>query len=196
MGTGSLWSDWTQNEPVPFWVDFDPKLTRPQVGQKKGLTKAVYCCRLKARFIVIDQKGYGALRVQSSVIIDKKGGIIMEQLKLCASDYKFMCIVWENSPIPSGDLVKKCFEGLGWKKSTTYTMVKKMAEKGYLKNEGSIVTALISKGEVQAFESEYVVNNTFEGSLPAFIAAFIGNKKLTEKEAEEIRRLIDESPEG
>lgn len=115
----------------------------------------------------------------------------MEQLKLCASDYKFMCIVWENEPIPSGDLVKKCLEVLGWKKSTTYTMLKKLAEKGYLQNENSIVRALIPKEDVQAFESEYVVNHTFEGSLPAFIAAFMSHKKLTEKEAEEIRRLID-----
>ncbi len=115
----------------------------------------------------------------------------MEQLKLCASDYKFMCIVWDNEPVHSGELVKKCLEVLGWKKSTTYTMVKKMSEKGYLTNEKSIVTSLISKAAVQAFESEYVINNTFEGSLPAFITSFISTKGLTEKEAEEIRTLID-----
>ncbi len=120
----------------------------------------------------------------------------MEQLKLCASDYKFMCIVWDNEPIQSGELAKKCLEVLGWKKSTTYTMVKKMSEKGYLKNEDSIVNSLISKTDVQAFESEYVINNTFEGSLPAFITSFISNKKLTEKEVEEIRKLIDSKLEG
>ena len=80
---------------------------------------------------------------------------------------------------------------VGWKKSTTYTMVKKLSEKGYLRNENSVVKSLIPKEDVQAFESEYVVNNTFEGSLPAFIAAFMSNKKLTEKEAEEIKQLIE-----
>lgn len=115
----------------------------------------------------------------------------MEQLKLCTSDYKFMCIVWENEPIQSGELVKKCLEVLGWKKSTTYTMVKKLSEKGYLQNENSIVRSLIPKQDVQAFESEYVVKHTFEGSLPAFIASFMNNRKITESEAEEIKRLID-----
>lgn len=120
----------------------------------------------------------------------------MEQLKLCTSDYKFMCIVWECEPIQSGELVKKCLEVLGWKKSTTYTMIKKLSEKGYLQNENSIVKSLIPKQDVQAFESEYVVNNTFGGSLPAFIASFMNNKKITESEAEEIKRLIDSKLEG
>lgn len=120
----------------------------------------------------------------------------MEQLKLCNSDYKFMCVVWDNEPIQSGELAKKCLEVLGWKKSTTYTMIKKLSEKSYLQNENSIVTSLISKKEVQAFESEYVVNHTFKGSLPAFITSFMHNRKLTEKEAEEIKRLIDSKLEG
>lgn len=120
----------------------------------------------------------------------------MEQLKLCTSDYKFMCIVWEHEPIQSGELVKKCLEVLGWKKSTTYTMVKKLSEKGYLQNENSVVTSLIPKQDVQAFESEYIVNNTFGGSLPAFIASFMNNKKITEHEAAEIKRLIDSKLEG
>lgn len=119
----------------------------------------------------------------------------MEHLKLCASDYRFMTIVWENEPIQSGNLVKICLEELGWKKSTTYTMVKKLSEKGYLRNENSVVKSLVPKVEVQAFESEYVVKNTFEGSLPAFIAAFMSNKKLTEEEAEEIKRLIESKAE-
>lgn len=120
----------------------------------------------------------------------------MEQLKLCTSDYRFMSIVWENEPISSGELVKKCLDILGWKKSTTYTMLKKLLEKGFVKNEDSTVTALIPKGEVQKFESEYVVNHTFEGSLPAFIASFISGRGLTREEAEEIKRLIDSKLEG
>ncbi len=119
----------------------------------------------------------------------------MEQLKLCTSDYRFMSIVWENEPIQSGQLVKICLEVLGWKKSTTYTMLKKLSEKGCLQNENSIVTSLVAKKDVQSFESEYVVNNTFEGSLPAFIAAFVSNKKLSEAEAEQIRHLIDNNLE-
>ncbi len=119
----------------------------------------------------------------------------MEHLKLCASDYRFMTIVWENEPIQSGNLVKICFEELGWKKSTTYTMIKKLSEKGYLCNENSIVKSLIPKEKVQAFESEYVVRHTFEGSLPAFIAAFMSNKKLSESETEEIKRLIESNTE-
>ncbi len=113
-------------------------------------------------------------------------------MRLCSSDYKFMCIVWDSEPIGSGELVKKCSEILGWKKSTTYTMVKKMSEKGYLKNESSIVSSLIKKEFVQAFESEYVVNNTFDGSLPAFIASFMSGKKLSKKDADELKQLICE----
>lgn len=118
----------------------------------------------------------------------------MEQ-RLCASDYRFLCLVWENEPLKSGDLVKIAFERLGWKKSTTYTMVKKLSEKGFLKNEDSVVTALIKKERVQASESEYVINNTFEGSLPAFVAAFVKGKKLSKEEAENIRRLVLENTE-
>ena len=115
----------------------------------------------------------------------------MEQGKLCLSDYKFMCVLWDNEPIRSGNLAKICLDVLGWKKSTTYTMLKKLSEKGYLKNENSIVTSVIPKQDVQKYESEYVVNNAFEGSLPAFVAAFVSNKKLSESDAEQIRQLIE-----
>lgn len=120
----------------------------------------------------------------------------MKQVKLCLSDYKFMCIVWDNEPVQSGELVKICLEVLGWKKSTTYTMIKKLGEKGYLKNENSIVSSLVPKKSVQAFESEYVVNNTFGGSLPAFIASFMSCRGLSDSDAEEIRRLIDQKNAG
>ncbi len=116
-------------------------------------------------------------------------------MKLCSSDYRFMCVVWDNEPIHSGELVKKCDELLGWKKSTTYTMVKKMSGKGYLKNDNSIVSSLIDKGSVQASESEYIVNNTFGGSLPAFIASFMNGKKLAAKEADELKQLINKLSE-
>ncbi len=116
----------------------------------------------------------------------------MEQLKLCDSDYRFMCVVWEHAPVNSGDLVKLCSEALGWKKSTTYTTIKKLSEKGYIKNEDAVVSVLIEKERVQADESNYFVDRTFEGSLPGFLTAFLGGKKLSSEEADEIRKLIDE----
>lgn len=115
----------------------------------------------------------------------------MDKNKLCASDYKFMDIVWSSEPLKSGELVALCDEKLGWKKSTTYTMVKKLAEKGYLKNENSIVSSLVPKKEVQMFESSYVVENTFGGSLPSFIASFVSGKQLSKKEIDQIRKIID-----
>ena len=114
------------------------------------------------------------------------------QLKLCDSDYRFMCVVWDYAPVNSGDLVKLCYEILGWKKSTTYTTIKKLSEKGYIKNEDAIVSVLIEKERVQADESNYFVDRTFEGSLPGFLTAFLGGKKLSPEEADEIRKLIDD----
>ena len=115
----------------------------------------------------------------------------MEFLKLCDSDYRFMLIVWEYAPVKSGKLVKLCSEILGWKKSTTYTIIKKLSEKGYITNENTVVSVLIPKDKVQADESEYFVERTFGGSLPQFIAAFLGNKKISDKEAAEIKAMID-----
>lgn len=120
----------------------------------------------------------------------------METFKLCDSEYRFMCIVWDNAPVNSGVLVKLCEEQLGWKKSTTYTVIKKLCEKGYLANEKAVVSVLVSKEEVQADETEYFVDRTFDGSLPQFVAAFLGGRTITEKEAEKIKQLIDEYTEG
>lgn len=120
----------------------------------------------------------------------------MEDLKLCDSDYRFMLIVWEHAPVGSGELVRLCQEQLGWKKSTTYSEIKKLGEKGFLKNENAIVTALVKKEEVQAEETAYFVERTFQGSLPQFLTAFLGGRKLSEKEAERLKKLIDEYREG
>lgn len=116
----------------------------------------------------------------------------MEYLKLCESDYRFMQVVWENAPIGSGDLVRKCNKILGWKKSTTYTTIRKLSEKGYIVNENAIVSVLIGRERVQADESEYFVERTFDGSLPQFLTAFLRDKKISDKEAEKIKKLIDE----
>ena len=112
-------------------------------------------------------------------------------LKLCDSDYKFMTIVWVHAPINSGELVALCNEQLGWKKSTTYTVIKKLTERGFIKNENAIVSVLVAKEDCQAVESDYFVERTFGGSLPGFLAAFLNSKKLTEEEAEEIKKMID-----
>lgn len=116
----------------------------------------------------------------------------MENLKLCDSDYRFMLVVCEVAPVNSGELVRLCQEQLGWKKSTTYTQIKKMCEKGYIENIQAIVRVLIPKERVQADESDYFVERTFDGSLPAFLTAFLGGKTITEKEADKIKRMIDE----
>ncbi|WP_089612089.1 BlaI/MecI/CopY family transcriptional regulator [Dehalobacterium formicoaceticum] len=115
----------------------------------------------------------------------------MNKLNLCESEYRFACIVWEHEPLGSGDLVKHCHEKLGWKKSTTYTVLKKLCEKGVLKNENAIVSALVKREQVQKFESEQFLSKTFDGSLPQFIASFMSDKKLSSAEAEELKKLID-----
>ncbi|MDO5422385.1 MAG: BlaI/MecI/CopY family transcriptional regulator [Eubacteriales bacterium] len=120
----------------------------------------------------------------------------MEYLKLCDSDYRFMLIVWENAPVSSGELVKLCRERLGWKKSTTYTVIKKLSEKGYIENIDATVRVRIPKDQVQAQETDYFVERTFDGSLPLFLNAFLGGKTISRQEAEQIRRLIDEHEEG
>lgn len=119
----------------------------------------------------------------------------MEKWKLCDSDYRFMCVVWAHNPVGSGELVKICEKELGWKKSTTYTLIKKLCEKGYIVNENAVVSALVSSEEVQAQESASFVDRTFGGSLPAFFAAFLGNRKLSGKEIKELEQLIAEHKE-
>ena len=115
----------------------------------------------------------------------------MEQLKLCESEYRFAIIVWENEPVGSGELVTLCDQQLGWKKSTTYTVLKKLCDRGVLKNENAIVTALVKQEKVQKFESQQFINRTFGGSLPQFITAFMNDKKLSQQEADNLKKLID-----
>ncbi|HPT78649.1 MAG TPA: BlaI/MecI/CopY family transcriptional regulator [Candidatus Atribacteria bacterium] len=115
----------------------------------------------------------------------------MGSLKLCDSEYRFMTIVWDHAPIGSGRLVELCAEKLGWKKSTTYTVIKKLSVRGFIKNENAVVEVLIPKESVQAEETDYFVERTFDGSLPNFLVAFLSGRKISQKEAEEIKRLID-----
>lgn len=115
----------------------------------------------------------------------------METPKVFESEYRFCEILWENEPISSSELVRLCNERLEWKKSTTFTVIRRLAERGVLKSENAIVTSLVSKEEVQAAESAEVVERTFAGSLPSFIAAFTRKKTLTEQEIDEIQQMID-----
>ena len=115
----------------------------------------------------------------------------MEIPKVFVIYYKFCLILWENEPIKSGDLVKLCREKLGWKNTTTYTVIKRLSERGVVKNENTIVSSLVSKEEIQEAEIVDMVEKTFEGSLPAFIAAFGRHERLTEEEIENIKRMIE-----
>lgn len=119
----------------------------------------------------------------------------MNDLKLCESEYRFMCVVWDNEPLSSKELVSKCGELLGWKKSTTYTVLKKLTERGLARNDNATVASLVKKENVQKSASEHFVEHTFQGSLPHFLAAFFQGKKLSEKEAAELKALIDEYKE-
>lgn len=111
---------------------------------------------------------------------------------LCDSDYRLLELVWEHTPVPSGQLVRLCQERLGWKKSTTYTQLKRLCDKGLVRNENALVTPLVSRDQVQRRESNYFMERTFHGSLPGFVAAFLGGKTLSDREAEELKQLIDQ----
>lgn len=117
----------------------------------------------------------------------------MEERKLFESEYRFMNLVWDHEPVRSMELARLCLEKLGWKKSTCYTVLKKLAERGFVKNEQAVVTALVPREEVQRQESAAVVDKSFDGSLPAFLTAFLSERKLTREEAEEIRGMIDKA---
>lgn len=113
--------------------------------------------------------------------------------KIFESEYRFCEILWDNEPVGSGELVRLCAEGLGWKKATTYTVIRRLSERGVVKNENSVVTSLISREQAQAAEINDLVERTFGGSVPAFLAAFARGHGLSPEAAEEIRRMIEEA---
>ena len=116
----------------------------------------------------------------------------MDTPKIYESEYRFCLILWEHEPIKSKDLVRLCAQQLGWKSTTTYTVIKRLSERGVLKNENTIVTSLISKDAVQAAELEEFVEKTFEGSLPAFVAAFTRHQKISKEEIDAVQAMIDQ----
>jgi len=117
----------------------------------------------------------------------------MEELRLFNAEQKFMDLIWELEPINSTELMKICQNNLGWKKSTTYTMIRKLSERGILQNKNATVTALVKREQVQKYESEALLEKSFAGSLPTFMAAFLQDKKISKKEAYEIRKMIEEA---
>lgn len=116
----------------------------------------------------------------------------MSTPKIFESEYRFCLILWEHEPISSRALSDLCREKLGWSKTTTYTVIKRLSDRGVVKNNNTIVTALVSKDEAQVSEIDELMEKKFENSLPAFIAAFARRQKLTDKEIEEIRRIIEQ----
>lgn len=115
----------------------------------------------------------------------------MEELALCDSEMRLMNIIWDEAPIESGRLVKLSLDKLNWNKSTTYTILRKLGSKGLVSNENSIVSVLIPKENVQVYESNRVIDKAFSGSLPKFVASFLGNKSLSCEEADELINLIN-----
>lgn len=120
----------------------------------------------------------------------------MDTPKVFESEYRFCLILWEHEPIKSRELVKLCKEQLGWKPTTTYTVIKRLSERGVLKNENTVVSSLVSKDEVQAAEINEMVEKTFEGSLPAFIAAFTKHQKISDAEIDAVQQMIDRHRKG
>ena len=116
----------------------------------------------------------------------------MNDMKLGAIESRFANMIWDHEPIPSGELVKLCADQLQWKKSTTYTVLRKLCDRGIFQNQDGVVTSLISRQDFYARQSEQIVNETFEGSLPAFVAAFTRRQSLSDQDIAELQRLIDE----
>ena len=120
----------------------------------------------------------------------------MDTPKVFESEYRFCLILWEHEPVKSSELVTLCKEQLGWKPTTTYTVIKRLSERGVLKNEKTVVTSLVSKDEVQAAEINEMVEKTFEGSFPAFVAAFTKHQKISKEEIDAVQQMIDRYRKG
>ena len=115
----------------------------------------------------------------------------MEAPKIFESEYRFCLIMWEQEPVTAAELAKLCQQQLGWKRTTTYTVIKRLGERGVLKNENTVVTSLVSKSEVQTSQIDEMVEKTFEGSLPAFVAAFTRHRRISAREIDAVQQMID-----
>ena len=117
----------------------------------------------------------------------------MDEYKLFDAEYRFLSVIWESEPVNSTELSRICLDRLGWKKSTTFNMIRKLAERGFIQNVNATVTSLVKKEQVAKYETETVIEKNFGGSLPAFIASFLEGRKITAEEAAEVKRMIDEA---
>ena len=115
----------------------------------------------------------------------------MDTPKIFESEYRFCLILWEHEPVTAAELMKLCQAQLGWKRTTTYTVIKRLGERGVVQNKDGVVTALVSREAAQVSEIDELMEKKFQGSLPAFLAAFARRQDLSEEEAEEIRRIIE-----
>ena len=120
----------------------------------------------------------------------------MEIPKIHESEYRFCLIMWEHEPVTAAMLAKLCQEQLGWKRTTTYTVIKRLGERGVLKNEDGTITSLVSRDKAQAYEIDELVEKKFQGSLPAFIAAFTKRQDMSAAELDEVQRMIDRIRKG
>lgn len=120
----------------------------------------------------------------------------MEQYKLGDMEQRFAHMIWENAPISSGDLARLCSKEFGWKRTTAYTMLKRLCDRGIFLNDRGTVRVLMTKEEFQAAQGEHFINETFDGSLPRFLAAFSSRKKLSSQEIAQLKKMIDEYEEG
>ena len=117
----------------------------------------------------------------------------MDEYKLFDAEYRFLSVIWENEPVNSTELSRICLDRLGWKKSTTFNMIRKLSERGFIQNVNATVTSIVKKEQVAKYETETVIEKNFGGSLPAFIAAFLDGRKITAEEAAQVKKMIDEA---
>ena len=115
----------------------------------------------------------------------------MDVPKIHEGEYRFCLILWKHEPVTAAQLAKLCLEELGWKRTTTYTVIKRLSERGVLKNENTVVTSLISQDEAQTAEIDELLDKRFDGSLPAFVAAFTKSSHVSDKELDEVQKMID-----
>ena len=116
--------------------------------------------------------------------------------KIPEGEYRFCLILWEHEPVTSVELVKLCQKQLGWKRTTTYTVIKRLGERGVIRNDNGVITSLVSKEDAQGYEIDELVEKKFEGSLPAFVAAFTKRQSLSEKDLDVVQRMIDRIRKG
>ena len=138
----------------------------------------------------LTSRGYSCRIAAASTQVDKEV-LKLEIPKIHEGEYRFCLILWKHEPVTAAQLAKLCLEQLGWKRTTTYTIIKRLGERGILKNENGLVTSLVSKDEAQACEIDELVEKKFEGSLPTFIAAFTKRQDLSAHELDEVQQMID-----